>query len=236
MRKIFSDVFSRNDDVRNLFQSSMNLFPEYPNIAVFQARSHGMSNVIDPGCPRYTLFSNRWVNRIVKMYKGTPATHFSNKDYCQFKVNNLVIWCWLGDVNSLHWGRLTHICVGKRNIIGSDNDLSPGRRQAIIWTNAGLLSIWPLGTNLVEILIEIYIFSFKKMSSGKWRPFCLGLNVLRTRSSQLSHGISLVFPEYYIPEPGGLRWSCNFSQRPSCYIRHWKTYGMHSHKEKKQNV
>ena len=83
-----------------------------------------------------------------------------------------------------HWGRVmqTHICVSKLSIIGSDNGLSPGRRQAIIWTNAGILVIEPLGTNFCEILIEIRIFAFKKMylkiSSGKWRPFCLGLNVL----------------------------------------------------------
>ena len=31
-----------------------------------------------------------------------------------------------------HWGRVTHIRVGKLTIIGSDNGLSPGRRQAII--------------------------------------------------------------------------------------------------------
>ena len=37
-----------------------------------------------------------------------------------------------------HWGRVTHICVGKSNIIASDNGLSPGRRQAIIWINAGI--------------------------------------------------------------------------------------------------
>ena len=29
---------------------------------------------------------------------------------------------------------MTQICVGKLTIIGSDNGLSPGRRQAIIWT------------------------------------------------------------------------------------------------------
>ena len=67
-------------------------------------------------------------------------------------------------------------------IIGSDNGLSPGRRQAIIWNNAGILLIGPLGTNFSEILIEMLTFSFKKMwlkvSSAKWRPFCLGLNVL----------------------------------------------------------
>ena len=32
-----------------------------------------------------------------------------------------------------HWGLVTHICVTKQTIIGSDNGLSPGRRQAIIW-------------------------------------------------------------------------------------------------------
>ena len=81
-----------------------------------------------------------------------------------------------------HWGRVTHICVSKLTIIGSDNGLSPGRRQAIIWTNAGILMIGPLGTNFGEILIEILTFSFKKMrlkvSSANRRPFCLSLNVL----------------------------------------------------------
>ena len=86
-----------------------------------------------------------------------------------------------------HWGRETHICVEKVTIIGSDNGLSPGRRQAIIWTNAGILLIGASGTNFSEILIEIQTFSFKKMhlkmSSGNERPFCLGLNVLTTLTS-----------------------------------------------------
>ena len=38
-----------------------------------------------------------------------------------------------------NWGRVTHICVSKLIIIGSDNGLSPDRRQAIVWTNAGIL-------------------------------------------------------------------------------------------------
>ena len=54
-----------------------------------------------------------------------------------------------------HWGRVTHICVNKLTSIGSDNGLSPGRRQAIIGTNGGILLIGPLGTNFSEILIEI---------------------------------------------------------------------------------
>ena len=81
-----------------------------------------------------------------------------------------------------HWGRVTHICVGKLIIIGSDNGLSPDRRQIIIWTNAGLLSIGPLRTYFSESSIKIQQFSLKKMhvkmSSAKWRPSCLSLNVL----------------------------------------------------------
>ena len=67
-----------------------------------------------------------------------------------------------------HWGRVTQICVRKVTIIGSDNGLSPGRRQAIIWTNAGISVIGTLGTNFSQICIEIHTFSLKKMSSGKW--------------------------------------------------------------------
>ena len=48
---------------------------------------------------------------------------------------------------------MMNICVGKLTIIGSDNGLLPGWYQAIIWTNAGILLIGPLGTNFNEILI-----------------------------------------------------------------------------------
>ena len=36
---------------------------------------------------------------------------------------------------------MTHIYVNKVTIIGSDNGLLPGQTQAIIWTNAGMVSI-----------------------------------------------------------------------------------------------
>ena len=74
-----------------------------------------------------------------------------------------------------HRGRVTHICVSELTNIGSDNGLSPGRRQAIIWTNVGILWIGPLGTNFNEMLIEIHAFSFTKihlkMSSGNGGHF-----------------------------------------------------------------
>ena len=67
--------------------------------------------------------------------------------------------------------RVTHICFNDLTTIGSDNGLSPGQHQAIIWTNAGIFLIGLLGTSFSEILIEIHIFPFKKihlkMSSEK---------------------------------------------------------------------
>ena len=104
--------------------------------------------------------------------KTTPKSHFHISGL--FGVESLS--------QLTHWGRVTHICVSNLTIIGSDNGLSSGRCQAIIWTNAGILLIGPLGTNFSEILIEIQTFSYTKMhlkmSSAKWRPFCLGFNVL----------------------------------------------------------
>ena len=58
-----------------------------------------------------------------------------------------------------HWGRVTQICISKLTIIGSDNGLSPGWHQVIIWNNAGILLIGALGTSLSKILIKNqYIF------------------------------------------------------------------------------
>ena len=95
-------------------------------------------------------------------------------------VHMFIIYITLHHSLLTHWGRVTHICVGTLFIIESDNGLSPGWRQAIILTNAGILSIGPLVTNFSEILFRIQMFSINemelKMSSAKWRPFCLGLN------------------------------------------------------------
>ena len=41
-----------------------------------------------------------------------------------------------------------HICISKVTVIGPDIGLSPERRQAILWTNAGILFIGTLGTKI----------------------------------------------------------------------------------------
>ena len=95
-----------------------------------------------------------------------------------------------------------HICIGNLTVIGSDNGLSPGRRQAIIWTNYGILLIGPLRTNFSEILVEIYIFSFKKMhlklSSGNCPLFCLGLNVLKQGEYSVSVPTFIICLEVFL--------------------------------------
>ena len=88
-------------------------------------------------------------------FMGSPQDINSSNEF--EKINTLVkLFPHLSGANELtHWGRVTHICISNLTIIGSDNGLSPDRRQAIIWTNAGILLIGPLGTNFSEILIEI---------------------------------------------------------------------------------
>ena len=79
-----------------------------------------------------------------------------------------------------HWGRVTHICVSKQSIIGSDNGLAPGRRQAIIWTNTGILFNGTLWTNFSEIR-NLYIFIqenafqnvVRNMAAILFRPQCV---------------------------------------------------------------
>ena len=117
----------------------------------------------------------------VRIWCHQATSHYLTQCWCQ------VLCCYIAPLT--HWGRVTHLYIIKLTTIGSDNGLSPGHRQAIIWTNAGILLIGPIGTNVSEILIEINTFSLRKMylkmSSGKWRPFCLGLNVLNNELNKV---------------------------------------------------
>ena len=135
-------------------------------------------------------------------------------DLCRHMVS-------LGHNELTHWGRVTHICVSKLASIVSDNGLSPGRRQAIIWTNTGILLIGPLGTNFSDILIDILSFSFKKMrlkvSSVKWRPFCFGHNVLNKGQwiTIMFVCIMCLFAPFMV--------HCGFNSfsHSAAYMRHW---------------
>ena len=79
----------------------------------------------------------------------------------------------------------------------SNNGLSPDRHQTINLTKSGILSIWPLGINFNEMLIELDTFAFMKMhlkmSSVKWHPFCFGINVSMTTEQYNSLGLLSIF-------------------------------------------
>ena len=137
---------------------------------------------------------------------------------------------------------MAHTCVGNLVIIGSDNGLLPGRRQAIIWTNAGILLTGPLGTNFSEILSEIHTVSIKKIrlktSSAKWRPFCLCLNVLNSSKglsrSHISHLYSVsgdytsvsffVVYDSYLVSLSWFNYLYDMSQKTLKLINFWQTH------------
>ena len=81
--------------------------------------------------------------------------------------------CWCsGDL--IHWGQATHICGSKLTIIVTDNDLSQGWHQTIIWSSAEIFL-------LTEICISLITTTHLEVSSVKFWAFCLGLNVLRSQ-------------------------------------------------------
>ena len=116
--------------------------------------------VKNPGIFTVCIFYLSDERKVLSSFKHLRKRCISWLEFKIMKIGNTIYWL---NFFLTHWGRVTHICVSKLTIIGSANGLSPGRRQAIIWTNAGILLIRPLGTNFNEILIEMLTFSFMKM-------------------------------------------------------------------------
>ena len=133
---------------------------------------------------------------IINLKKKTSTGHFQNWDWRDLKSLELELELELKSLElELELKLIVSSGIGigigiENNGIGIELKkwnwpqpcLSPGRRQAIIWTNAGILLIGPLGTNFSEILVKIIKFSsnkvLSKVSSGKRWPSCLSLNVL----------------------------------------------------------
>ena len=113
--------------------------------------------------------------------------HLCNISWCIF--NNVFVFvneskAFQFNSSEYHVLILISKCLWKCNVINIFHATiqSPGRRRAIIWTNAGILLIWTWETNFSEILSESHTIAFRKMhlkmSSAKWRQFYLGLNVV----------------------------------------------------------
>ena len=127
-----------------------------------------------------------------------------------------------------HWGQVTHVCANELTIIGSDNGLLPGRRQAIIWINDGILLIGPLGIKFREIYIEILIFSFKKMrlkvSSVKLAAIFLDLNMLVTGQAW-QVVLTPALMQVTLPCTCGTTVYCCWVQMPDHMVYRWWHHG-----------
>ena len=126
----------------------------------------------NPGlCPKQHNFIHQWT-RIRSRIRSIQLSENGRK----------ILRPWMGMCNTFamlnHPILVPHICVSELYKHWPGNGLSPDRRQAITWTNAGSLLIGSLGTNFSEIWIKIRSFSFMKMHldmpSAKWVPFCPG--------------------------------------------------------------
>ena len=96
-------------------------------------------------------------------------------------LNSIIRWRLTRIIFDLtHWGRVTHVYVKK----ASPWLVQIRACQSVILANAGLFLMVP-ETNLSKIRIKIQQISLTemnlKMTSAKWRPLCLGLNVIWTQ-------------------------------------------------------
>ena len=111
-------------------------------------------------CHRLDPFKQPW-----KRFESKWKSFWTKNIFYKYYLHTMVaIFC----LSHYPWGYLIEAewCIYasvKLSIIGSDNGSSPGRCQAIIWANDGVLSIWPLRNNFNEILIEIHTFPLKKI-------------------------------------------------------------------------
>ena len=116
------------------------------------------SGAHEKGCGRFLLQAQTYISRLrdctvdmAQYYSlgwtggcgpwDVPSTytHPNNLNSCHPRTT--LGQCPDPNCGLIHWGRGTHLCVSKIITIGSDNGLSPARRQAITWTNAGILLI-----------------------------------------------------------------------------------------------
>ena len=83
-------------------------------------------------------FAHAWelrYNGMCKFVKSLKHLFFTQEQH----ISGFVL---RSHINSLRPSD-AYICISKLTIIGSDNSLSPGQHQAIIWTNAGYCWLGP---------------------------------------------------------------------------------------------
>ena len=150
--------------------------------------------------------------------------HKNSAEYFPQQVNNVINTthptCTQGFIHVTNGSRVTHICISKLTIIGSDRGLFPSWHQAIIWTNAWILLIWPCGTYFNGFFEQYSYISIQENALEnvvwKWQPFSLALNVLtnHTYHSFVTQLTSVGYDNAY--------------QQLSRSLPGWKYYQMHT--------
>ena len=140
--------------LRHSWKSLANSLTRDPKIVI-----HGYSCIIPYTLPSQVSYEVSIVRIREKLTVLLTASHSTKKEYISIGKHavspaipaSLAQWGSHYPFPLTHWGCVMHICVSELTISGSDNGLLPGWHQAIIWTNAGILLIGPLGTNCSEI-------------------------------------------------------------------------------------
>ena len=164
------------EDVREIGITPLNLFIlPYCPMPLFIYRSGSILVQVMACClmaPSHCL-NQFWLTQTLAQYWSPHGAHCI-ADYSGSIQLSIYIHCGI-HINSSPL--VPNICVIYASVnpvsISTDNGLSPIWCQAIIFTNAGLLSIGPLQTNFLEIYLKSKFFSenaFENviLSRGKW--------------------------------------------------------------------
>ena len=125
-----------------------------------------------PGNKRSLVISSHGIDLVQPEYSGFSlfwryGTSEELSACCALSCSLLTHWCWM-----------THICISKIIIIGSDNGLSPSHYLNQCWNivnwNIGNKLQWNCNRNQYIFIPEMHL----KMSFVKWLPTYLSLNVL----------------------------------------------------------
>ena len=134
-----------------------------------------------------------------------------------------------------HWGRVTHISVRNLTIIGSDNGLLPGQRQAIIWTN---VVNWTLRNKLQRtvnrnsnIFIQENAFEkiFCKMAAILSLPQCVNSSEARDGIFQLIWWIPCLLMPWPLKSPEHQQtwyWLCGTDKSTLVQLMAWCSQAM----------
>ena len=119
-----------------------------------------------------TVHCGQWVK--VKSRASSASANVSTKK----SILATIIWI---SIFIIHWGRVTHICISKLTIIGSDNGLSPGTAPSHYLKQCWNIINWTLRNKCQwNFNRNSYIFIQENVFENVIWTFCLGLYVLKS--------------------------------------------------------